>query len=86
MKNTSQECLGEDDPPRVHSECKGPEARACLGCSRKCWEHSVARVKERGAGDGEIWGVICDVSMNEHCNYLMKTSIGNDHIHRILES
>jgi len=52
MKNTSQNCLGEDDPPRVHSKCKGPEAGACLGCSRKCWEHSVARVKERGAGDG----------------------------------
>ena len=46
----------------------------------------MARVKERGVEDGEIWGVICDVSINEHCNYLMKTSIGNDHIRRILES
>lgn len=77
MKIPSQKCLGEDDPPRVHSKCKGPEAGACLGCPRKCWEHSVARVKERGAGDGvtEIRGVTCDVSMNGHRNYLMKTSV-----------
>ena len=31
--------------------------------------------EEQEMGVTEIWGVICDVSMNEHRNYLMKTSI-----------
>lgn len=52
-KETSQEdSWRKNMPGRRNSQCKGPEVRVCLVCSRKDEEAKVAAVGGGGAGCG----------------------------------